>query len=71
MTVQPGDHMHASMSEVAADVNVWTITIQDVTRNESFTTTVPYRSTQRAPLSGSRRRRWRSEPTPASPRCRT
>jgi hypothetical protein len=45
MTVSPGDHMHASLSEVVNDANVWTITIQDVTRNESFTTTVPYPST--------------------------
>jgi hypothetical protein len=45
MTVSPGDHMHASLSEVVSDANLWTITIQDVTRNESFTTTVPYAST--------------------------
>lgn len=45
MTVGPGDHMHASISEVAADSNVWTITIQDVTRGETFTQTAPYPST--------------------------
>ncbi len=45
MTVAPGDHMHASISEAVPDSNVWTITLQDVTRNESFTTTVPYSST--------------------------
>ena len=45
MTVEPGDHMHASISEVVPDSNVWTITIQDVTRGESFSQTVPYRST--------------------------
>ncbi|MGZ4180290.1 MAG: G1 family glutamic endopeptidase [Solirubrobacteraceae bacterium] len=45
MTVSPGDHMHASVAEVVADSNVWTITIQDVTRNESFSQTVPYPST--------------------------
>ena len=45
MTVGPGDHMHASLSETIAGSNVWNITIQDVTRNESFTTTVPYSST--------------------------
>lgn len=44
MTVEPGDHMHASLAEVVADSNAWTITIQDVTRNESYTTTVPYSS---------------------------
>ena len=45
MTVAPGDHMHASLAEVVPDSNVWTITLQDVTRNESFTQTVPYTST--------------------------
>jgi hypothetical protein len=45
MTVSPGDHMHASLAEVVPDSNVWTITLQDVTRNESFSQTVPYTST--------------------------
>ena len=45
MTVSPGDHMHASLSEVVNDANVWNITISDVTKNETFTTTVPYPST--------------------------
>jgi hypothetical protein len=45
MTVEPGDHMHASISEVVADSDVWTITIEDVTRGESFTQTAPYPST--------------------------
>jgi peptidase A4-like protein len=45
MAVSPGDHMHASISEVVNDANVWNITITDVTRNESFSTTVPYAST--------------------------
>ena len=45
MTVEPGDHMHASISEVVPDSDVWTITIQDVTRGESFTQTAPYPST--------------------------
>jgi Peptidase A4 family len=45
MTVAPGDHMHASISEVVNDANVWNITITDVTKNETFTTTVPYPST--------------------------
>ena len=44
MTVAPGDHMHASLAEVVPDSNVWTITLQDVTRNETFTQTVPYAS---------------------------
>lgn len=44
MTVEPGDAMHASLSEVVNDSNAWTITIQDLTRGESYTTTVPYSS---------------------------
>jgi hypothetical protein len=45
LAVSPGDHMHASLSETVPNSEVWTITIQDVTRNESFSTTVPYPST--------------------------
>jgi hypothetical protein len=37
--------MHASISEAVTGSNVWNITIQDVTRGESFSTTVPYSST--------------------------
>jgi hypothetical protein len=44
-TVAPGDHMHADISEVVANSNVWKITLQDVSRNETYTTTVPYSST--------------------------
>jgi Peptidase A4 family len=44
MTVQPGDHMHASLSQTLPEV--WQITLQDVTRNESFSTTLPYPSTE-------------------------
>ncbi len=43
MTVQPGDQMHASLTQTAPEV--WNITIQDLTRSESYTTTVPYSST--------------------------
>jgi hypothetical protein len=45
MTVGAGDHMHASIAELVPGSNVWTITLQDVTRNESFSQTVPYSST--------------------------
>ncbi len=45
MSVSPGDHMHASISEAVTGSNVWAITIQDVTRSESFSTTLPYPST--------------------------
>src|ERR1041385_6856287 len=36
-TVAPGDTMNASISEVVPNSNVWTITLTDVTRNETFT----------------------------------
>jgi hypothetical protein len=45
MTVGPGDHMHASIAEVVPFSNVWTITLTDVTRNETQSLTVPYAST--------------------------
>jgi hypothetical protein len=45
MTVAPGDRMHADITEVVPDSNVWMITLTDVTRNETFTQTVPYSST--------------------------
>jgi hypothetical protein len=45
MTVAPGDHMHASVAETVPNSNVWNITLQDVTRGETFNTTVPYSST--------------------------
>ena len=37
--------MHASIAEVVSNSNVWKITLQDLTRNETYTTTVPYSST--------------------------
>jgi hypothetical protein len=45
MTVHPGDVMRASIAEAVADSNVWTITIDDTTDGQSYTTTVPYSST--------------------------
>ena len=45
MTVAAGDHMHADISEAVAGSNVWTITLRNVTRNQTFTQTVPYTST--------------------------
>jgi hypothetical protein len=45
MTIQPGDHMHAAIAETVPNSNVWVITLQDVTRNETFSQTVPYSST--------------------------
>jgi hypothetical protein len=37
--------MHSSIVETVPNSNVWVITLQDVTRNETFTQTVPYSST--------------------------
>jgi Peptidase A4 family len=42
--VSPGDHMHADISEVVQNSELWKITLQDVTKGESFTQTVPYSS---------------------------
>jgi Peptidase A4 family len=46
MTVDPGDQMQASLSQLAGESDVWDVTITDVTRGETYTTTVPYTSTQ-------------------------
>jgi hypothetical protein len=43
--VSPGDHMQASIAETIPDSNLWTITLKDTSRNETFSTTVPYTST--------------------------
>ena len=45
MSVAPGDRMHADVSEVVSGAEIWKITLQDVTRGETFTTTIPYSST--------------------------
>ncbi len=45
MSVSPGDQIHASVAESVPDSGLWTITLKDVTRNESFSATVPYAST--------------------------
>jgi hypothetical protein len=45
MSVSPGDHIHASVAEAVPNAGLWTITLEDVTKNESFSTTVPYVST--------------------------
>jgi peptidase A4-like protein len=45
MTVRPGDRMSASIAEVVPDSDLWTISLKDLTRGESFSTTVPYTST--------------------------
>jgi hypothetical protein len=45
MTIGPGDRMYASIAQVASDVDVWEVTIEDTTRGETYTTTLPYPST--------------------------
>lgn len=45
ITVHPGDHMHAAITEVVPDADLWKITLQNVTTGQSFSTTVPYPST--------------------------
>jgi hypothetical protein len=45
MRVAAGDRMFASIGEVVPNSEVWTITIKDLTRNESYSVTVPYSST--------------------------
>ena len=45
MTVRPGDHMRASITEAPKGSEVWHISLQDLTRHETFKKTVPYTST--------------------------
>jgi len=45
MTIKPGDHMYASIGEVVSSSNLWKVEIQDLTRHETYSTTVPYSST--------------------------
>src|ERR1700761_2805934 len=45
ITVHPGDQMHASISQVATDADVFDITITDLSTGQSYSTTVPYAST--------------------------
>ena len=44
MSVSPGDTMHANIAELVPLTDVWTITLQDLTKGETFTQTVPYPS---------------------------
>jgi hypothetical protein len=45
MSVSPGDRMHATIAELVNDTDLWTITLQDLTKGQTFTQTVPYPST--------------------------
>ena len=45
MTVTPGDRIHLDIHEIVPNSEVWSITLSDVSRNETFNQTVPYAST--------------------------
>jgi len=45
MTIRPGDQMQATIGEVVSGSEVWKITLKNLTRNQTFTLTVPYSST--------------------------
>jgi Peptidase A4 family len=45
MKVSHGDRMFASIAEATPGTNLWTITIKDLTRHETFSQTTPYPST--------------------------
>jgi peptidase A4-like protein len=45
MKVRPGDHMRASITEAPKGSEIWHISLQNLTRHESFKKTVPYTST--------------------------
>jgi hypothetical protein len=45
MTIKPGNRMSASIAQVASGVELWTITIKDLSTGQSYSTTVPYPST--------------------------
>lgn len=44
-TVAPGDRINLSIVESPQNSELWTITMQNATRNEKFSTTLPYAST--------------------------
>jgi len=45
MKVAPGDSMHLDIHEVVKNTEVWSITLTNVTRGQTFKKTVPYTST--------------------------
>ena len=53
MTIHPGDHMHASIQNLGG--GTWSITLQDVTTGNSFTTQQLYIQAHKHPLSGSKK----------------
>jgi hypothetical protein len=45
LKIRPGDHMRASIAETIKGSEIWRITLQDLTRHQTFKKTVPYTST--------------------------
>ncbi len=45
MKVRPGDHMRATITEAPKRSEIWHITLQNLTRHQTFSKTVPYTST--------------------------
>jgi hypothetical protein len=45
ITVHPGDRMSVAISETAANSEMWTITVKDLTDKQTFTVSTPYPST--------------------------
>lgn len=45
LKVRPGDHMRASITETVKNSEIWRITLQNLTRHQTFNKTVPYTST--------------------------
>jgi hypothetical protein len=45
VSVAPGDRIHVTIGEAVPNSEVWTVTLNDVTDGQSFSTTVPYTST--------------------------
>jgi hypothetical protein len=46
MAIHQGDRMYASIATVASNADVWKITLKDLTTGKSYSTTVPYTSSQ-------------------------
>jgi hypothetical protein len=45
ISVSPGDRMSATIAEIVPDLDLWKITLTDLTKHQTYTTTVPYTST--------------------------
>lgn len=45
LKIHPGDRMHAYIAESVPYSNVWKIFVKDITRGQTYSTTIPYTST--------------------------